>query len=255
MTASNKLAAPAFTGKGSKARALAFASISAIAFAEDTSRLASLSNMRTVLGNAPSADEVAAAKVRYVIGRVASRLPASKVPKVSTQGERLARAEDLVCFYAAPPKEGTTARALRKGQKGRRTVQEHKLVRAAEESASTFFAELGLTKASTNVTRHATKKGANAPSMAGSGKGKKGGKKGMTAPMIAAKPEPVDAKGYVQHMQTQLAALLAFDNKHAKVRPATHGAFAEALGALKQLANKAANDFAVREAAAAAKKA
>lgn len=255
MTAINsKLAVPAFTGKGSKARANAFAGISAIAFAEDVGRLASIANMRVVLGNAPSEAEVSAAKVRYVIGRVASRLPASKVPLVSTQEQRLARAEDLVCFFAAPPKEGTQPRKLRAGQKGRRTTQEQKLVRAAEESASTFFAELGLTNAATNAARASVKvakKEANAPSMAGTGKGKKGGKAGApaSAPMIALKPAPIDAKAYVQHLQTTLSQLVAFDDANAKVRPVTHGAVAEALRGLRTMANKAASEFALREAA------
>lgn len=246
-------AAPAFTGKGKAARAAAFASISQLAYAEATSRAASIANMRTVLGNAPSEAEVLACKSRWIIGRVAFRLPASKVPLVSTEAQRLARAEDLVLYYAAAPKEGTTPRKLRAGQKGRRSAAEQKIVRAAEEACSVFFAELGLSNAKTNAQRDAAKadKAKRVPSMAGSGKGK------AATPSHAelVKPAaPLTQANYVQHMQTQLAALLAFDNKHAKLRPTTHSAFAEGLAALKQTANKAANAFAEREAAAAAAK-
>lgn len=246
--------APAFTGKGKAARAAAFANISHLSYAEATSRAESIANMRLVLGNAPSEAEVLASKSRWIIGRVAFRLPASKVPLVSTEAQRLARAEDLVLHYAAAPKEGTTPRKLRAGQKGRRSAAEQKIVRAAEEACSVFFAELGLSNAKTNAQRDASKakrKLNQPPVMAGSGKGK------AAAPSHAelVKPAaPLTQADYVQHMQTQLAALLAFDNKHAKLRPTTHSAFAEGLAALKQTANKAANAFAEREAAAAAAK-
>lgn len=243
---------PAFTGKGKAARAAAFANIAHLSFTEATSRAASIDNMRAVLGSAPSEAEVKACKACWIIGRVAFRLPASKVPLVSTEAQRLARAEDLVLHYAAPAKEGSTPRKLRAGQKGRRSLPEQRIVRAAEEACSVFFAELGLSNAKTNAQRDASKaKATRAPSMAGSGKGK------AAAPSHAelVKPAaPLTQADYVQHMQTQLAALLAFDNKHAKLRPTTHNAFAEGLAALKQTANKAANAFAEREAAAAAAK-
>lgn len=247
--------APAFTGKGKAARAAAFANIAHLSFTEATSRAASIDNMRAVLGSAPSEAEVKACKARWIIGRVAFRLPASKVPLVSTEAQRLARAEDLVLHYAAPAKEGSTPRKLRAGQKGRRSLPEQRIVRAAEEACSVFFAELGLTNAQTNAQRDAkaaTKaKATRAPSMAGSGKGK------ATPPVHAelVKPAaPLTQADYVQHMQTQLAALLAFDNKHAKLRPVTHGEFAERLAELRQIGNRAANAFAERQAADAAKK-
>jgi hypothetical protein len=243
-------AAPSFTGKGKAMRAAAFASISHLAYSEALSRAASVNNMRVVLGATPSAAEIDAARLQWIVGRVAFRLPASKVPMVSTEAQRLARASDLVLRYAAPAKEGAQARKLRLGQIGRRTAAEQKLVHSAKEACSLFFAELGLTNAQTIKQRDAGRaaKKTVAPSMAGSGKGKK-----AAAPSHAelVKPAaPLTPADYVQHMQTQLSALLAFDNKHAKLRPVTHGAFAEGLAALKQTANKAANDFAEREAAA-----
>lgn len=241
--------APAFAGKGKAARIAAFDRIASFSYDEADSRTASLNNMRVVLGGAPSETELKAAKAQWIIGRVANRLPASKVPLVSTREQRLARASDLVQFYAKPATEGKEARKLRAGQKGRRTAAEQRIVRAAEEACSVFFAELNLSTAQTNAQRNKAK-ATRAPSMAGSGKGAK-----ATPPSHAqlVKPEPAKTPAdYVNHMQTQLAALLAYDNKHAKLRPVTHSAFAEALGSLKQLANAAANAFAEREAAAKA---
>lgn len=247
---------PAFAGKGKAARAAAFASIAHLAYGEAVSRAASIDNMRIVLGNAPSEAEVKASKSRWIIGRVAFRLPASKVPLVSTEAQRLARAEDLVLHYAAPAKEGAAARKLRAGQKGRRTAIEQRIVRAAEEACSVFFAELGLSNAKPTATRDAEKakaKATRAPSMAGSGKGKAAAPTPSHAELV--KPAaPMTQADYVQHMQTQLSALLAFDNKHAKLRPVTHGQFAEKLGELRQLGNKAANAFAEKQAADAANK-
>lgn len=248
---------PAFTGKGKAARAAAFASIAHLAYGEAVSRAASIDNMRVVLGNAPSEAEVKASKSRWIIGRAAFRLPASKVPLVSNEAQRLARAEDLVLHYAAPAKEGAAARKLRAGQKGRRTAIEQRIVRAAEEACSVFFAELGLSNAKPTATRDAEAmakaKATRAPSMAGSGKGKAAAPAPSHAELV--KPAaPMTQADYVQHMQTQLSALLAFDNKHAKLRPVTHGQFAEKLGELRQLGNKAANAFAEKQAADAAAK-
>jgi hypothetical protein len=203
--------------------------------------------MRAVLGNSPSEGEVKLAKTEWIIGRVASRLPATARPKTCTDdATTLEFSRQLVTLYAAPPKEGVKPKALRKGQLGRRTATQHKVVRAAEEAASVFLAELKLSNAKTNGERDAAK-ATRAPSMAGSGKGQSAA---PTEAEIAAKPQPVTSDDYVQHMQTQLSALCAFDAKHAKKRPTTHGAFAEALLALKQVANKAANEYAVRKATA-----
>lgn len=249
--AENTSRVPSFTGKGAKARLLAFTNIRGLSYAEDSGRLASLANMRTVLGNSPSAHETATAKDEWQIGRIASRLTGGALPKGKPLDDagKLAFAADLLFFKAVPLKEGATAKGLRKGKTGYRTDLQQRVVRAASEACSVFFAELGLSMATPTSIRDKAKKTANAPSMAGSGKGKKGG---AAAPsnvtQLAVPALPVTADDYVQHMQTQLAALLAFDNKHAKVRPVTHGAFAEQLGALKQTANKAANDYQQRKA-------
>lgn len=236
------------TGK----RAIAFVQIAPLSYSEDKSRAASLANMRQVLGGSPSADEVKLAKTEWIIGRVASRLPVTARPKTCTDdATTLEFARQLVTQYAAPPKEGVKAKALRKGQLGRRTATQHKVVRAAEEAASVFLAELNLSNAKTNAQRDA-EKATRAPSMAGSGKGKAQPEAPSHTQLV--KPAaPVSSDDYVQHYQTQLAALIAYDKAHASKRPTTHGAFAEALIALQKLATSAANDYAQRKAAAIAK--
>jgi hypothetical protein len=250
--ASSKLAVtvvPAFTGKGAMKRAAAFGTIAGLSFSEDKSRSATIAAARTALGNNPSQLEVDAVKVQYMIGRVASRLPLNARGKARTDLELLAFAEDLIVRYAMPLDPAVKSpKKLHTSKIGYRTAEQHKVVRAANESCSQFLAELGLNKAKTQAEKNASKKTANAPSMAGSGKGK--GKAVPPAHAELVTPRPMTPADYVQHMQTQLSALLAFDNKYAKLRPTTHGVFAEQLAALKQTANAAANDFALREAAA-----
>ena len=207
------VAAPVlFTGKGAKARNEAFAKITPLSFAEDKSRAASVANMALVLGNAPSELEVKAGKVQWIIGRVASRLPANARPALRGDAALLTFAEQLVTRYAYPLKAGSNGKTLKAGQLGRRTEAQHKVVRAAEEACSVFFAELGLSNAKTNAERDkqasAKAKTANAPSASGAGKGQ------LATPdhgALVTPSAPVSSDDYVQHMQTQLAALLAYD--------------------------------------------
>ena len=83
---------PAFTGKGKALRQTAFAAIAGLSYDEAESRETALANMRTVLGETPSEAELSAAKREHIIGRVARKLPDSKVPLVKTREQRLARA-------------------------------------------------------------------------------------------------------------------------------------------------------------------
>lgn len=240
----------AITGRNKAARIAAYGRIADLSYSEAQSRGEALANMRVALGTSPSEAEVKAAKLRHVIGRVAQRLPGK-----GDQAKRIERATDLVLHYAKPAQEGKAARKLRAGQKGRRTIAEQKLVRAAEEATSVFFAELSLSNAKTNAQRNASK-ASRAPAPAGSTNRGKAGDATPPAHSVLVKPEkPATGADYVQHVQTQLAALLAYDNKHAKVRPIEYSAVADALAALKQLANKAANEYGVRmNKEAAAKK-
>lgn len=253
-TTKAKPAARIFTGKGAMLRETAMLKVAPLAFAEEQSRAAMVDNLSVVLGKSPTEEQRKAARVQTTIGYVASRLPVSLLPKGKTKPEdRLARASDLVCRMAKPPEPGKKANKLRAGQIGRRSAAEQKIVRAAEERAGRLFAELGFSGAKTIAAKNKAaeqSKATRAPSMAGSGKGK--AKAAAPDHSVLVQPVAVTSDDYVQHMQTQLAALVAFDAKHAKKRPTTHTEFAEQLGKLKQLANKSANDYQVRKAKAEA---
>lgn len=248
---------PSFSGRGAQARGKAFSSIELLSFDEDTSRNASLNNMRIVLGTSPDDALSALARQRWVVGRVASRLPNSEVPKGCIGRDmRLAYAQQVVCEMAGAPKPGKKARALRAGQIGRRTPVQERILRAAQEAVSLFWAELGLSGARTmaekNAKQSAKKPGERAPHHNAS-QAKDIKPDASTSTALATPAKPITSDDYVEHMQTQLAALCAFDNKYAKKRPTTHGAFAEALRALKQTANAAANAYQMRKAEAEAK--
>lgn len=233
-----------FAGRGRAKRMGAFMRIAPLAFAETVSRAETIANLSVVLGASPSEAEQQAARNQWVIGRVAARVPAGMLPKGKTSDEdRIAFANDRVLFRAAPAKPGTKERKLRAHQTGRRSPTEHKLIRAAEEAWSLVKAELGIGNARTlaeKTTRQAAARGST----------KRGKAEPATLSQLATPPAPVSSDDYVNHMQTQIAALVAYDSKHARKRPTTHGAFAEQLQALRQTGNKAANDYQVRKAAA-----
>jgi len=236
-------------GRGKAQRELAYMQIAPLSFVENISRVESIANLRAALGASPSEAEVKTAQTEWSIGRVASRLPAGEFPKGCTDDmAKLDFARDLVLHYAAPAQEGKQARKLRAGQKGRRNVVQHKVCRAADEAWSQVKAELGIGQAQTQAERNKAKRSTNNNPKRGDGKGKAPSHAELVQPAA-----PVTSDDYVQFMQTQLSTLCAYDAKHAKKRPTTHGAFAEALMALKTLANKAANEYEVRKAEALAK--
>lgn len=246
-----------FSGKGKAKREAALLQVSHFAFCEAEMRAAHIANLTVCLGDSPTEQQLKAARTQTIVGYVASRLPAGELPKGKAQdaAARIERATVVVCQMAAPVKAGAKAKKLRAGQVGRRSDVLQRIVRAAEERASRLFAECGFGQAKTIKEKNAAaEKAKRAPSMAGSGKGKA---KEIAAPshaQLVSKPAaPVSSNDYVQHMQLQIAALCDYDKKHAKKRPTTHGEFAEKLAALRQIANKAANDYEVRKAAAEAK--
>lgn len=252
--ASKSNAIIAIKGKGKAQREAAYMQIAPLSFVEALSRNESVANLRVALGVSPSADEVKAAQVEWVIGRVASRLPADAFPKGDmSNSAKLEHARNLVVSYASPAQDGKAARALRKGQLGRRTVTQHKVIRAAEEAWSLIKAELGQGNAQTQAQRNALKsdsvKGKGA-AMAGAGKGKRNDLSAATTtpthaelvkPSVALSED--DACSYIM---TQAATLLAYANKNAKVIPTDFGA---AIQALKSAVNKAENARQVRKIA------
>lgn len=258
-TAANNIAKPAtafaFTGKGRQARLNASLQIAPLAFAEDTSRTASLTNMRLVLGLRPSEALVKAAKVQWIIGRVASRLPVNELPRgKTTPADRLAHATSVVTLMARAPAEGVTPAKLRKGQIGRRTAMQQRVTRAAEEACSLFFAELGLTNARTQKEKaqRAAGKSSRAPSMAGSGKGKAAKPVPPSHSELVQKPAPLTVSEAVTYLVQQSSAMQAFANKHAALLPTDAGL---AVAAFRKAMLAAANAHETRKAIAAAAKA
>lgn len=228
-TVARIIPAPFAKGKGAVERNTAYSSVSAFAYIEGKSRAETIDTLRKALGNKPSPDAIEACKVQYVIGRVAFKL----ADKAKGIVEHIAFAEDVVTSYAAPVKDGVKARPLRKGQKGRRTIEQHKAVRAAEEAWSQVKAELIPTasNAKTQAERNKAKRGTKSvPTNA-------------TAPTHSELVKPATALTPVearQHMVTQAASLLAFANKNAALLPTDMGtairAFHKAIAKAEALA-------------------
>ncbi len=230
--------AAAFKGRNSAVRNTALAGVASCAYAEGVARAALLDQLRITLGKTPSEADLKAAQLEYVVGRTAQRLAPADMPKgVESVAQRIAFARALL-DYAAPVKDGTTARKLKRGQ-GRRSVSQHKAIRASESAWSLVKAELGYSNALTSKEKGAKARNKPAPQMAGStDKGAKG--KGATPPthaQLVTPAKPADAAAAMQHIMTQAAALLAYCNKHAAIVPTAfgqsvtrfHGAIAQAM--------------------------
>jgi hypothetical protein len=234
-------------GAGKAKRELAFMQVAPLAMIDTLGRADMIANLRIALGSNPTEGELKTAQVETTIGRVAARLPVAELPKGCTDDSaRLEFARDLVLFYAAPAQEGKAARKLRSGQKGRRSVTQHKVIRAADEAWSQIKAELGAGTAKTQSEKNAGRV-TRAPSMAGSGKGASKDATPTHAELV--KPgKPLTADDAVAYVTTQGATLLAFANKNAKLLPAPFGA---AIQAFKSAINAAANEYEVTKAAQA----
>lgn len=235
-------------GRGKAAREAAYAQIAPLSFVENQSRSETIVNLRVALGKAPSDDEVAAARREWQIGRVASRLGKGDMPaNVKSTEDRLTFARDLVLHYAAPPKEGAKARKLRAGQKGRRTVAQQRIVRAADEAWSQIKAELGAGEAQTQAQRNAKKRAPHHNTPQGKAKAKAKDAPTHDALLVKAPTGARDAVGYVD---VQAASMLAYANKHAKVIPTDVG---QAIHAFRSAMLEATKAFEKREAARDAK--
>ncbi len=222
-------------GKGKADREMAYLSIAPLSFVEDASRSQSISNLRIALGTKPSDNERAIAKQQWVIGRVASRLPAGEMPaKDMASIDRIGFAEKLITLYAAPAKDGAKPRKLRAGQLGRRSPMQHRVIRNAEEAWSQVAAELTLGNAQTQTERNAKKR---APQMAGSSKAKPA--KAPTHQQLVARAVPVDAGEACATMMQLASSALLYANKHAKLLPSDYGAAARAFKTAIVAADKA----------------
>lgn len=210
------------TGKGSTARKASFIGIAPHAYSEGMSRAASVAMIRNALGKSPTADDIKVARGEYVIGRTAARLAATDLPKGMTDAaDKLAKAREFVELYAAPAKDGTTPRKLRKGQLGRRTVAVQRVIRASEEAWSQVLAECGFGNAQTQGERNA-KKATRAPAMKGTTA--RGAAPTTPAHSDLIKPEKLaTADEACRHVNMQAASLLAFCNKNAALLPTAYG--------------------------------
>lgn len=249
MTKTNTIARKplvAISGKGKAAREAAFIAIAVDSYMADTSRVALVATLNKALGDAPTPEQVDVAKREYVIGRVASRLPAGEFPKGTAEAiDKLEFARKLVLHYAAPAKEGAKAKALRKGQLGRRTAVQHRVIRNAEESWSQVKADLGHGNATADRDKAKAKR---APQMAGATAKGKAGKAAPAKPDHAelVKPaKPLTQDDACAYIMMQASALLQFANKNAKLVPTAYGT---AIQAFKAAINKAANELAVAKA-------
>lgn len=249
----------ALKGAGKAKREAAYISIAPLAMVDTMGRTALISALRDALGNKPTEAETKAAQQEVTIGRVAARLPASEFPKGCTDNaSKLEHVRLLVCNYAAPVQDGKKPRALRAGQLGRRSILQHKAIRAADEAWSQIKAELGLSAAQTQKERDALKK-TRAPhgkvSQVAASTVSQSGKKGSAKPThseLVQPAKPMTADDATNHVSTQAALLASYANKYAKVLPADFGT---AVLAFKGAINKAMNDYALAKAAADAKRA
>lgn len=247
-------ASPVITlkGRGKAQREMAFCSIAPLSFIENISRVESIANLRIALGASPSETELDTAKLQWIIGRVASRLPAAELNGTAgdeTGTKQCEYVSDVVLHYAAPAKEGAKARKLRAGQKGRRTAVQHKAIRAAEEAWSLVKAELGLGNAQTLKERNAKKatRSTNANPVRGDGKGDKPAPT-PTPTLSDTLPnggKMATARDVCRVVETAAATLLALANKNAKLLPTDYG---QAVMAFKTAINAAANARVEREA-------
>jgi hypothetical protein len=228
--------------------------IATLAISLETNRQAAISNARVALGKNPSEALTAKAKQENTIGIATARMPTACFPRGMTDpADKLTWVRDRVTFYVAPakpnPKTGK-ANKLRAGKIGYRTDLVHRVIRNAEDATSRFFAELALSGAKTikekNDQQTAKRKAGGAVNPPA-----KGAAPSHAELIVPAKP--VTSTEYGQHMLTQLASLIAYDSKNAKVRPVECSELADKLMELKQIANKAVNAYQLRIAAQAAK--
>lgn len=216
-------------GKSNEARNMAFQDIQVRAFSEGVSRAELVETIRKALGKAPTTQALEIAQREFVIGRVAARLPAGEFPKAALDVvAKLDWARTLVCDYAMPVKDGQRDTGLR-GKKGRRTVAQHKAIRAAAEAWSQVKAEVApeqsgaKTQAQKNAQKAAAvKNGASA----GSGRGKAqeaAPAVTLSHPELVKAPTEMTRAEACAHISTQAASLLSFANKYAGQLPTDFG--------------------------------
>lgn len=201
------LAAPTFKGTNATARASAFEQIAPLSFAEGMSREETIANLRVVLGPKPTPRTLEAARLQWIVGRVAARLAKTDLlPNTKNDKDgRLAFADMLVNRYGDPVKDGVTPRKLRKGLVGRRSPAQHRVVRAAIEAWSQVKAELGFGAAQTQKQRNAAKRKPRQATKATP----------PTHAQLVKAPTPASANDVCGYLESMAATMLAYINKNA----------------------------------------
>lgn len=205
-------------GRNALLRNTAMAGVATCAYVESKSRGDTISQIKIAAGKAPTAVELDAIALEYIVGRVAQRLPFDGAVTIP---DRLAKARSLILQHAAPAKDGVKAAGLRKHQVGRRTVDQHKAIRAAESAWSMIKAEAGYSVAITLADKNkkaANKRGASVP-----GGNPAKGAAPTHSQLVAAPATALTYDDAVQHLMTQAASLLGYANKNAQVIPTDFG--------------------------------
>lgn len=211
-----------FKGAGKVVRAAALEGVASLSYAEAQSRGDIIAQLRIVAGKSPTDADIATMRAEYIIGRVAQRFADVDLPKAGLSvADRIAYARAVVTSYAAPVKDGVKANKLRAGQTGRRTVSQHKVIRAAEEAWSGVKAELGFGTAQTQAERNKAK-AKRAPQMSKEGQKSTVGT-GIAHTELVKSDGPMDAATACQYLESMAATMLAFCNKHAGLLPTDYG--------------------------------
>lgn len=214
----------AFTGRNASARQMALSTVSVLVMVESQSRDAVIDACVKAAGKAPTPSDVAAIKLQLVIGRLASRMPASGFPSAKLDGPaKLAFAERLALNYAMPVAEGKTAGALPKGMIGRMTDLQWKAYRAAKEYANLIAADCGWTdregQKAKNDKQQAKAKASRAPHHNAS--------QDKAKADISQPAKPTTAKDVTGYLVVQLNVLATYVRKHAAIVPGEAGAIIE----------------------------
>lgn len=242
-------------GANAEARRSAFYGIAPNSYSEGISRAAGLANFRAALGTVPRGFDpakpaahaafsalLAAAKVEWLAGRACSRMPAGEFPKDCTDAiAKIDHARSLILDYAAPE-----AKSI-KGRKGKRSVIQHKVIRAGEQALSVFLAELELSTAKKQSetdkakrTRGASASKENQPKLVT-----------PTHSELQNAPKPTTADDAHAFIDRQALMLGDYAKKHAKLICTGYGAAIEAMLAALRAEGKARDERKAAKAAGA----
>lgn len=255
MTTATTLTVPtSHIAKGNKGKmqSLAFFAIAPAAMQIEAGKRHFVLTIGKALPDDAARDDKALVKLarqETIVGIATARMPAGEFPRgCKDDVARMNFVRELLTSWAAPDVANMSSK-----HKGRRSEVQHRTLRNAEQRASVYLAEVGAGNAQTDKETNAkARQTKGTQDQVSKSKGKDDKATPPTHSELVKAPAPVTGDDYVAFMLQQVSMLLDYDNKHAKKRPVEWFAFAEQLKALKQTANKAANDIAERKARVAA---